>query len=74
MSSIRMKFAHKSLMLGILFLGVLLNSQLESWNSTDVVADQAQAPSTEAEAEQPQSTDSLEAQYEEDETSIAGLG
>ena len=74
MSSIRTKFAHKSIMLGILFLGVLLNFQLESWNSADAVADQAETPSMEAEAEQPQSTDSLEAQYEEEETNIAGLG
>ncbi len=72
MSSIRTKFAHKSIMLGILFLGVLLNSQLESWNSTDVVADQAEVPAIDSETEQ--STDSLEAQYEEEETNIAGLG
>ena len=73
MSSIRTQIAHKGIMLGILFLGVLLNSQFEEWRSSDAVADQAEAPSVEVEAEQPQSTDSLEAQYEE-EANIAGLG
>ncbi len=73
MSSIRTQFTHKSIMLGILFLGVLLNSQLESWSSTDAMADQAETPSKEAEAEQPQSPDSLEA-HQEEEVSIAGLG
>ncbi|NER11737.1 hypothetical protein SAMN06265375_10514 [Muriicola jejuensis] len=74
MSSIRTQFTHKSIMLGILFLGVLLNSQFESWSSEDAVAEQADTPALEVEAEQPQTTDSLEATYEEDETAIAGLG
>jgi hypothetical protein len=74
MSSIRTQFTHKSIMLGILFLGVLLNSQFESWSSADAVAEQADTPALEVQAEQPQSTDSLEATYEEDDTAIAGLG
>lgn len=74
MSSIRTKFAHKSIMLGILFLGALLNSQYEEWISADAVADQAKTPAVEVKAEPSQSTDTLEASYEETETSIAGLG
>lgn len=73
MSNIRTQFTHKSIMLGLLFLGMLLNSQFESWRSTDAMADQAETPSIEAEAEQPQSPDSLEA-HQEEEVSIAGLG
>ena len=74
MSSIRTQITHKSIMLGILFLGVLLNSQIESWSSKDAVAKQAEAPTMEAKVEQSEPSDSLEAQYEETDTSIAGMG
>lgn len=74
MSSIRTQFTHKSIMLGLLFLGMLLNSQFESWSSTDAVAEQADSPALEIEAEENQSADSLEASYQDEETSAAGLG
>ena len=74
MSSIRTQFTHKSVMLGICFLGMLLNSRYEAWSSPDAEANHLKSPSIEAKAKQSQQNDSLEAKKEEAEVSMACFG
>lgn len=61
-------------MLGICFLGMLLNSRYEAWSSPDAEANHLKSPSIEAKAEQSQQNDSLEAKKEEAEVSMACFG
>ncbi len=74
MSNFRTQFLHKGIMLGILFLGILLNVHYESRNTIEAVADQIEIQSIEADSDQTPPSDTLEVKYEEADTSTAGLG
>jgi len=74
MSSIRTQFKHKSIMLGILFLGALLNSQYDTWNSSDADTDQVKNPSIDAQIEQSHQSDESDHKKENGGTSIASYG
>ncbi|GGD54504.1 hypothetical protein [Muriicola marianensis] len=74
MSSIRTQFTHKSIMLGLLFLGMLLNSQFESWSSTDAVAEQEVNSSSELQSEESLESDTMNSDENRSEVSMADFG
>ncbi|WP_372974011.1 hypothetical protein [Muriicola sp.] len=74
MSNIRTQFTHKSIMLGLLFLGMLLNSQVESWRSTDVVADKEINSSSDIQSVESLESDSLNSEDKGAEVSMAEFG
>ncbi|QBA64930.1 hypothetical protein [Muriicola soli] len=71
MSSIRTQISHKLIMLGIFFLGMLLNSQYEAWSSSDTDANQARNPSSEIQYEQTQEGEVSDDKKEDIESNLA---
>ncbi|MBT8281081.1 MAG: hypothetical protein KJO16_05845 [Muriicola sp.] len=73
MSSIRTQLSHKLIMLGIFFLGMLLNVHFDSESSEAAVVEQVEISSKEADTKQISKADTLEAKQEKTEVSMASF-